>query len=108
MKYVEYNIQTLIFIFSKPAVELQHQTSTSSSRSTLSATAPAYYGRIPSQPEHTPPLPEHNEDIILFDSSDEYNNIEVERYLTEEIGYPIKLVISKTISSEIKNSQKYF
>ena len=77
-------------------------------RSTLSATAPEYNGKILSKSDLSPPLPEDKQDIILFDSSDECDHQEAERYLTQEIGYSIKLLIAKTIYSEHKNSKKYF
>ncbi len=95
-------------MFSREAAVEPQQQHTPLTGSILSATAPEYTGKILSKSDLLPPLPEDKQDIFLFDSSDEDDRIEVERYLTKEIGYSIKLVISKTISSEYKNSQKYF
>ncbi len=88
-------------------VEPQLQKQTSLTRSTLSATAPEYTGKIVSKSDLLPPVPEDKRDILLFDSLDEDDRIEAEQYLTQEIGYSIKLLISKTISSEYKNLPKY-
>ena len=97
-----------MLLFSESADDHQRHASSSSIRSTLSATAPEYNGRTLSTSDLSPPLPEHEQDIVLFDCSDESEYIEVERFLTQEIGYSIKLLISKTIYSEYKISQKYF
>ena len=83
------------------------QPHTPSSGSILSATAPEYQGKVLSKSELSPPLPEHEQDILLFDSIEEDDYTEIERYLTQEIGYSIKLLISKTIYSEYKYSQRY-
>jgi len=99
------NTNTLATSDSKKESTVEPQPHTPSTRSTLSATAPEYNGKILSKSDLSPPLPEDKQDILLFDSSDEQDYIEVERYLTQEIGYSIKLLISKTISSEYKNSQ---
>ena len=77
-------------------------------RSTLSATAPEYNGNVIFQSNILPPLPEDSKDILLSDCVDENDWKETERCLTEEIGYAIKLLICKTISSDFPNSQKYF
>ncbi len=87
---------------------VEQQQNIPSTRSILSATAPEYNGKIFSKSDLSPPLPEDKQDIFLFDSSDEHDYAETERYLTQEIGYSIKLLISKTISSESKNSERYF
>ncbi len=76
--------------------------------SILSATAPEYNGKILYKSDLSPPLPEHEQDILLIDSSDEYDHTEIEQHLTQEIGYSIKVLISKTIYSEYKYSQWYF
>jgi hypothetical protein len=96
-------------LYRTSAVESQQQQQhTSSTRSTLSATAPEYKGKVLPKSDLLPPLPEDERDILLFDSSDEDDRTEVEQCLTQEIGYSIKLLISKTISSKYKNLQKYF
>lgn len=95
--------------FRESTVEQQkQQENTPSTRSTLSATAPEYNGKVLSKSDLSPPLPEDKQDILLFDSSDEHDYTEAERHLTQEIGYSIKLLISKTISSEYKNCERYF
>ena len=75
--------------------------------STLSPTAPEYNGNVIYQSNILPPLPQDPKDIHLIDCTDENEQKETERCLTEEIGYEIKLLISKTISSEFHNSSKY-
>jgi hypothetical protein len=92
-------------LFSRKSTIEQKQDSPSI-RSTLSATAPEYVWNRSSNIALSLPLPEDKQDILLFDSPDEFDYIE--NHLTEEIGYSIKLLISKTIYSEHKNSQKYF
>lgn len=59
-------------------------------RSTLSATALEYNANVVFQSNILPPLPQ---DILLFSFSDENDWKETERCLTEEIGYPMKLLI---------------
>ena len=76
--------------------------------STLSATAAEYNGYVISQSNRLPPLPEDERDILLIDSSDENDRKEIEQSLSTEIGFGIKLIISKTVSSTFKTSQKYF
>jgi hypothetical protein len=95
----------LLLIFSESITDQQPPTP-SSAGSILSATAPEYQGKALSKSELSPPLPEHEQDTLLFDSIDEDDYTEVERYLTQEIGYSIKLLISKTIYSEYKYSQR--
>lgn len=75
--------------------------------STLSATAAEYNGYVISQSDLLPPLPEDERDIILIDSSDENDRKEIEQSLSTEIGFGMKLIISKTVSSAFKTSQKY-
>ena len=74
-------------------------------RSTLSATAPIYNGSVSSQPMV---LPEQDTDLILSDAIEQDDSAEIERYLTEEIGCPIKLLSSKAISSTRKTFFRYF
>jgi hypothetical protein len=55
-----------------------------------------------------PPLPEHEEDILLLDFYDKHDYAQVERHLSDEVGCPVKLLISKNIFSENKEIQRYF
>ncbi|CAF0987271.1 unnamed protein product [Adineta steineri] len=79
----------------------------SSIRSILSATAPEYKAKTVYKSDISPPLPEHEQDILLIDTSDESECSEIELHLTQEIGYSIRLSISKTIICGYKNAQ-YF
>ena len=50
----------------------------------------------------------HDQDILLlFDSDDESGRGEVREYLSNQIGCPVQLVISKRISSNVKESLRY-
>ncbi len=71
-------------------------------------TISSYDDVLSSKPDSPPPLPEHEQDIILLDLYDQGEHLQVERYLSEEIGCPIKLLTSKQIVSENKDNQRYF
>ncbi|CAF0988928.1 unnamed protein product [Rotaria sp. Silwood1] len=51
------------------------------------------------------PLPEHDQDIFLLGVHDKDEYEDVERYLSDELGFPIKLLISKNIYSKYKEQQ---
>ncbi|UJR34058.1 hypothetical protein I4U23_021469 [Adineta vaga] len=82
--------------------------SSSSRRSTPIASASAlssYDDILSSKADSSPPLPEHEQDIILLDFHNKDEYAQTERYLSNEIGCPIKLLLSKTIFSENKEKQ---
>jgi len=87
--------------------EQQHRTPPSSrrSKSKTSATTILYDDILSSTSDSPPPLPDHEQDIILSDSRDKSEYLQTERYLSTEIGCPIKLLTSKQIISEHKNNQ---
>ncbi|CAF2541619.1 unnamed protein product [Rotaria sp. Silwood2] len=85
-------------------------TSSSSKRSTPMALARelSSYDDVFSSKSDTPlpsPLPEHDQDILLLGFYDKNEYEDAERYLSDEIGCPIKLLISKNILSENKEKQ---
>jgi len=63
---------------------------------------------LSSKSDSPPPLPEHEQDILLVDYHNKFEYLQVERYLSDEIGCPIKLLTSKEIFSENKDKQRYF
>ncbi|UJR13310.1 hypothetical protein I4U23_000328 [Adineta vaga] len=85
---------------------VNEQPSTPSVRSILSASAPEYNAKTVSKSDLCPPSSEHEQDILLIDSLDEHEWTEVECCLTQEIGYSIRLLISKIILSEYKTSHR--
>jgi hypothetical protein len=101
----------IILFSSKSTPNQQHGRSSSSKRSTPMASASAissYDDILSSTPDCSPPLPEHEQDILLLDSYDKHEYAQVEDYLTSEIGCPVKLLTSKNIFSEHKEKQRYF
>jgi hypothetical protein len=68
----------------------------------------SYDDILSSKPDSPPPLPEHDQDILLIDHHDNREYQHIERYLSTEIGCPIKLLIQKEIISKNKTNQKYF
>lgn len=99
---------------SKPKPNQRHGSSSSSRRSTpmmtSGATTISSYDDVLSSagPDPPSPLPNHIQDILLEDNYDKHEYAQVQRYLTNEIGCPIKLLTTKQIYSENKNNQKYF
>ncbi|CAF0864818.1 unnamed protein product [Rotaria sordida] len=106
---------TLKFIISndnqrKSTTTQQRCTSSSSKRSTSMASGRelSSYDDVLSSKSDTSlpsPLPEHDQDILLLGYYDKNEYEDVERYLSDEIGCPIKLLISKNILSENKEKQ---
>ena len=75
--------------------------------SNLSPDAPIYNGSTSSQFTFQSPTPEDDADIILSDMFDDNDRVEVERYLTDVIEHPIKLLTCKEISSRVKSTSRY-
>jgi hypothetical protein len=88
-------------------VSKPHRLSSSSTNpkpTTSDTTVSLYDDIISSKSESPPPLPDHEQDILLVDHQ---NKRETEDYLSHEIGCPIRLLLSKEITSKTKNNQKY-
>ncbi|CAF1582774.1 unnamed protein product [Adineta ricciae] len=86
----------------------QSRASPSSRRSTPIASASAlstYDDILSSKLDTSPPLPDHEQDIILLDSYNKDDYSQTERYLSNEIGCPVKILASKNIFSEKKEKQ---
>jgi hypothetical protein len=71
-------------------------------------TISSYDDVLSSKPDSPPPLPEHEQDILLIDLYDKFEYLQIERYLSDEIGCPIKLLGSKKVVSEYKINQRYY
>ncbi|CAF1475359.1 unnamed protein product [Adineta ricciae] len=100
------NDRSLVFNDHKiESPNVDEQPLTPSIRSVLSATAPEYNAQSPSKSELCPPIAEHEQDILLIDLLDEQERTGTEYYLTQEVGYSMKLLICKVIHSEYKTSQ---
>ena len=61
---------------------------------------------LSSKPDIAPPLPDNEQDIILLDSYDKDDYSQTERHLSNEIGCPVKILVSKNIFSEKKEKQR--
>jgi len=85
-----------IFVCSKSSANRQHRNSSSSKRSTI------YDEALKPKADTPPPLPDHEQDIILFDNYDEHDHQQIQRFLTDEIRCPIKLITTKQLLSENK------
>lgn len=70
----------------------------------LSATAPEY--KRENSVRIDEPVAEDEKDVFLGNCVDEEELCETERFLTEQIGFPIRLIFSKIISSKFKQSKK--
>ena len=102
------NMIISFFVSSKSNANQQRRTSSSSRHSTTMSSQLSYDDVVTTNTSDLPPpLPEDEHDILLLDSYDKYDYLQVENCLSNEIGCPIKLLTSKTIFSENKEKQRY-
>ncbi len=93
-----------LFCFRKPAVCQQHCSSSAVKRS-ISTTSEAMYDDVlSSKADPPPPLPDHEQDILLVDRHDKREYQQMEDDLTRELGCPIRLLFSKEIISKAKTN----
>jgi hypothetical protein len=94
--------------FRKSGACQPHRSSPASSRSNATAlepTTPTLYDNVlSSKPEPLPPVPDHEQDILLVDHRDKREYQQMEANLSRELGYPIKLLFSKEIISKNKTT----
>lgn len=99
-----------IFVASKPLLSQQRVASASSVRSTSSVSTrelATYEEMFSSRPECPLPEPEREKDIILLATYDENEYDDIERFLSDQIECPIKLIACKNILSESKEKLRY-
>lgn len=85
----------------KPSTNQQHCNSSSSRRTTSTI----YDAALEPKADTAPPLPDDDQDIILFDGYDKDEHRLNESFLFEEIRCPIKLITTKQITSVNKTNQ---
>ncbi|CAF1243270.1 unnamed protein product [Adineta steineri] len=86
----------------------QHRTSSSSRKSTpieITSARSTCDDILSTKSDSSPPLPDHEQDILLEDSYDRYDYVQTERYLSDELGFPIKLLTLKSILSQNKETE---
>ena len=102
------DMSSLIRLFRKPIVVHDEPMPYFAISSTLSPDAPIYDASPSSRCTFQSSTPEDDADILLSNVSDDNDCADVERYLTDEIEHPIKLLTCKEISSRVKNTSRYW
>ena len=95
-------------ISSKVKADQVRRRSSSSRRSTPVATAASSDDQSALKSDPPTPVPEHDQDILLLEASDNDENQVVENHLSNEIGSPIRLIASKRVVCNKKELLRYW